>query len=191
MAGLLGGIGEFLFGKAKQPKQVSTLDPQQRHLFDQYIQGLQGQGGPLGDVFGQFDPQQQRELFQKEYAKPAYENFQQNIVPGITGQFRGNNLQNSSYAGQALANAGRGVQQGLDTNLARILYEAQQGSLNRRHQGANFALGQSTFGFQQPQEDPFQSLLKGLAGSAGNLFGDWGASKLGIPQRQQQQSYGG
>lgn len=170
IGGLIGGIGG-LFGRSRRkPKRISTMDPRQRELYNQYIQALQGGGGPLADVFGQTNPEQLRNLFQQTYAQPQYQNFQENIVPSITGQFRGQNLQNSSYLGGALSKAGTDVQKNIDTQLANILYQAQQGDIERRQRGAQDILGMTTFGYQKPQASSVDQLLGSLGTGAGQIL---------------------
>lgn len=167
--GLLGG----LFGSRKsKPSTLSTLDPKQRQLLDKYIQALEGGGGPLGDLFGQQDPAQLRSLFENSYAKPAYQNFSRNIAPTIMGQFRSKGLGDSSYAAGALADAGTNVQQGLDSQLANLLYNAQQSQLDRRGRGVSDVLGMGTFDYKQRQPDIFENLINSLAGGAGKLLAD-------------------
>lgn len=169
-----GGATGSLFGlgskKSSKPKRISTFDPRQRQLYEQYLQALQGGGGPLADVFAQFDPEQIRQLYEKSYAQPAYQKFQEEIVPTITGQFRGQNLQNSSYLGGALAKAGTNVQRGLDSNLANLLYQSQQDSVSRRGNAANSLLGMNTFDYQKRQPGVFDDLLSSLASGAGQLL---------------------
>lgn len=172
IGGLLGGIGGLFGGGRRRPKRVSTFDPKQREVYNQYIQALQGRGGPLADVFGQTDPAQLRGLFDQNFAQPAYQNFQENIVPGITGQFRGQNLQNSSYLGGALGKAGTDVQRDLDAKLAEILFAAQQGDIARRQQGAEHILGLNTFDYRRPSPSRVDSLLDSLGGGAAAILKD-------------------
>lgn len=173
LGGVLGGLGGALFGgfgsSKRKPKNVSTLDPKQRSLLDAYIQAIQGGGGPLADIFST-DPQSVFENFNRNYAKPAYQNFQENIIPSITGQFRGNNLQNSSYLGQALSQAGTRVQNNLDDQLANILFQSQQEGNNRRFQGLNNVTNMQTFNQVAPQNSIFDSLLGSLASGAGDIL---------------------
>ncbi len=179
IGGAIGGIGGGLLGlfgsRKKKPKRLSTFDRNQQELFDKYTQGVQGKG-QFSNLFG-FDPAQQRDVFQKMYAQPAYQNFQENIIPSITGQFRGGNLGNSSYLGGALGKAGTDVQRGLDAHLAQMLYQGQQSSIDRRLSAINNILGTQTFAYQKPQASPFESMLYGFSGglgqSAGSKFSDW------------------
>lgn len=170
IGGVAGGLaGGFGGGKKKKPKQIDNFDPKQRELYNQYIQAIQGGGGPLADVFSQFNPQQMRDVYEKSYAQPAYQEFQENVVPTITGQFRGQNLQNSSYLGGALAKAGTGVQNNLNAQMAQMLYNGQQENLNRRQSGIQGILGQQTHSYEKPQPSIFDELLNSLAGGAGSL----------------------
>lgn len=167
--GLLG-----LFGRRKKnkPKKVSTLDKNQQRIYDKYAQGLEGQG-LFADLYN-FDPMAMRENFNRMYAQPAYQQFQEEVIPGITGQFRGRNLQNSSYLAGDLSKAGRDVQRNLDAQLANILYQGQTDSVNRRIDGINNLLNMQTFAYKQPQQSArdqfFNSLLEAGGRSAGNYF---------------------
>lgn len=154
-------------GKQLEPSQLSSLDPQQQKLYDSYQQAIMGGGGPLADIYG-FDPEQIRDLYTQQYAEPAYQQFQEEVVPGITGQFRGQNLENSSYAAGAVGKAGRDVQSNLNAQLANMLYNAEQQSLQRKQGGINQLLNMQTFAYQQ---SPLMQLLQGLAGGAGKAVG--------------------
>lgn len=171
--GLLGAFGR----KKRKPKRISTLDKMQQGIYNQYGEGLQGKG-KFADLFN-FDASKARENFNKSYAQPAYQNFQENVVPGITGQFRGGNLQNSSYLAGALAKAGTDVQRNLDAHLADILYQGQNASIDRRINGINNILNQQTFAYQQEGpsagEQGFGALLNAGGTAAGNIV----ASKYG------------
>lgn len=156
-------------GGAFDPQKLSSLDQGQQELRDQYQQGLTGGGGPFGDVFG-FDAEGLREQFQNQFANPAYQNFQENTVPGITGAFRGQNLQNSSYLGGALGKAGTDVQKGLDSQLSKMLYDAQQASLGRKQKGVEDILNMQTFAYQ---DSPLMQLINSLAGGVGKAAGSY------------------
>jgi hypothetical protein len=173
VGGGLGAIGGF-FGsrKEKKPRQVSTFDPRQKQLYEQQSQALQGAGGPLADVYGQYNPQQMQDFYQKAYAQPQYQEFQENIVPTITGQFRGQNLQNSSYLGGALAKAGTNVQNNLNAQMAQLLYNGQQSQLDRRSNAIDRALNLQTHVNQRRQPSVFDNLLTTLSSGAGDMLGD-------------------
>lgn len=160
--GLLGG-----FGGDNRPEKLSSFDKYQKGLYQDVVSGLQGKG-QFADLFG-YDPDQQRQLFEQQYARPAQQRFQREIIPGITGAFRGKNLGKSSYLGNALAQAGSDVQQNLDSQLAQLLYQGQQDSISRRLQALQNVLSQSTFAYQN-RSDPFDQIFSGLAQGAGSMF---------------------
>lgn len=171
VGGGLGAIGGF-FGD-KKPTERSTFDPRQKQLYEQQSQALQGGGGPLADVYGQYNPQLMKNFYEQAYAQPAYQEFQENIVPTITGQFRQGNLQNSSYLGQSLAKAGTNVQNNLNAQMAQMLYQGQQNQMNRRSGALDSILNLQTHVNERPQPSVFDNLLKSLSSSAGDMLGDY------------------
>lgn len=173
--GLLGLFGRK---KKKKPKKYSTLNPMQEEMFNEYASGLKTGEGPYGDLFN-FNPDQMRDVFKKMYADPAYQQYQEEVVPGITGQFRGGNLQNSSYLGGALAKEGSNVQKNLDAQLANMLYQGQQDSLARRMNGLNTILGTQTFAYGKPQESSGNQMFNQLLQAGGDIAGKYAANKFG------------
>jgi hypothetical protein len=173
------GIAGFsALASKKKPKKRSTLDKKQKKLRNQYIEGLHGKG-EFADLFN-FDPKKASALFQESFAAPAYQNYKENIVPGITGSFRAGNLQNSSYLGNALSKAGTDVQKNLDAQLAQMLYQGQQQSIDRRLTGINNIMNQQTFAYEQPQASPLDAVLGGFAEGAGSA---WGNQAAGITNK--------
>lgn len=182
IGGAIGGIAG-LFGGKRKAKKLSTFDPQQQGLYDQYMQSLQGKGGPLGDLYGQFNPEETRDVFNQQFAQPAYQKFNEEIVPSITGQFRGKNLQNSSYLGGALAREGRNVQNNLNGNLSQMLSQAREAQNSRRQQGVQNSLGMNSFDYSKQQPSIFDNLMGSLSQGAGQLLstkfgGSSGANQL-------------
>jgi hypothetical protein len=175
--GLLGLFGR---SKKKKPKRISTLDKTQQGIYNQYAQGLQGKG-QYADMFN-FDPNAARQNFNQMYAQPAYRQFQEEMIPGITGQFRGGNLQNSSYLGGALSKAGSDVQKNLDAQLANMLYQGQQDSVNRRINGINNLLNMQTFAYQQPQQSAGDQVFGSLMDIGGKAAGAYFNNKFATPQ---------
>lgn len=171
--GLLGLFGRK---KKKKPKMVSTLDKTQQGIYDKYAQGLQGRG-EFFDLFN-FDANAARKNFNSMYAQPAYQQFQEEVVPGITGQFRGGNLQNSSYLGGALSKAGTDVQRNLDAQLANMLYQGQNDSVNRRINGINNLLNMQTFAYQQPQQSSGDQVFNSLLDIGGKAAGAYFNNKF-------------
>lgn len=155
------------FSRMLRPKKVSTMDKMQQGLYNQMAQALQGGGGPLGDIYS-FDPEAAQNFWQQSLVNPAMQNFNEQVVPGITGAFRGNNLQNSSYLGGGLAKSGTDLQSSLNAQLAQMLYQGQQDAINRKQGGLNQLLNMQT---QAYQTSPIMQLLSALASSAGQAAG--------------------
>lgn len=170
--GLLGAFGR----KKKKPKKISTLDKTQQGIYNQYAQGLQGKG-QYADLFN-FDSEAARNNFNSMYAQPAYQQFQEEVIPGITGQFRGGNLQKSSYLGGALSKAGTDVQRNLDAQLANMLYQGQNDSVNRRINGINNLLNMQTFAYQQPQQSAGDQVFGSLMDIGGKAAGAYFNNKF-------------
>lgn len=173
-----GGLLGLFSGGRKKPKKKSTLDKTQQALYKMYTDALMGKGGQFGDLFN-FDADKARDIFQKMYADPAYQNFQENIIPGITGSFRGGNLQNSSYLGGALSKAGTDVQKSLDAQLANMIYQGQQDSVNRRISGINNILNLQTQAYVNPSGGAGDKVFDALLDVGGSAAGSWLNKKIG------------
>lgn len=144
---VIGGIGG-LFGRGKKRKKQSTFDEQQQKLNESQYAGVYGEG-PLSDLYN-YNPDAANSVFNQNIARPAYRGFQENIIPQITGQFRSQGLQNSSYAGEALSNAGRDVQESLDAQRSKYLYGQEQASQGARRQAIENLQNRSTFAYEKP-----------------------------------------
>ena len=141
----------------KKAKKRSTFDKTQKKLWKDYNNGIMGEG-PLADLY-KFDAQKATQNFQQNVARPAYENYQENVIPQITGSFRSKGLGNSSYAGQALERGGRMVQNDLNGKMSDYLFQ-QENSVNNRRSGAiKDSLNTNTFDYERQQEDPFSGIM--------------------------------
>lgn len=175
--GALAGGALGLFGskkkKKKKDKQVSTLDPQQQALYNDYVKGIRGEG-PLAGNFN-FDAEGYNNVFDQTVGRPAYRNFQENIIPQITGQFRQNNIGNSSYTGEALSRAGRNVQENLDAQRSANIFQGQQTANQNRINGIGNVLNMNTFDYQQRQQKPnsIDQLLNSVAPAAGEWISSY------------------
>ncbi len=166
---LFGGI----FGKKKKPKKVSTLDKPQTELYGDYVNSIRGQG-PFSNLYN-YDVSGANANFDKNVARPAYRGFQENIIPGITGQYRSNNLMGSSYSGEALGRAGRNVQESLDAQRSNMQFQGQESANKNKMAGIQHILGMTTFDYQQPG----QSSLDKILGSVGPAAAKYASSYFG------------
>lgn len=177
---VVGGLAGLFGSKKKKnkPKKRSSLDPQQQALYNDYISSLRGQG-PMSDLYN-YDAQGANANFEQNVARPAYRGFEENIVPQITGQFRGNNLQNSSYAGQSLARAGRDVQENLDAQRSNMIFQGQQNAQSNKQNALQNILGMQTFAYEKPgakAPNTIDQILGTTAPAAGEWFADFLKSK--------------
>ena len=170
-----GGLGLIGSGKKRQKKKkLSTLDKQQQGIYNDYVSSLRGQG-PMSDMFN-FNAEQAGNVFDQTVGRPAYRNFQENIIPKITGQFRQGNLMNSSYAGQSLSRAGRDVQEGLDAQRSQYIYQGQQQQQANKQNAMENLLKMQTFAYQKPQEQagsPVDQIMNTMAPKAAEWFADY------------------
>jgi len=149
LGGLFGSVAG-LFGKKRKAKKRSTMDKRQQMINEQQQQGILGKG-PLADLYN-YDPEQANAVFDKTIGRPAYRNFQENIVPGITGSFRKQGLEESGYVTDALGKAGRDVQEGLDAQRAKTLYGEQKEARGAKRSAIeNY---QNRANFQNVTQDP-------------------------------------
>lgn len=177
-AGAIIGGAAGLFGsgkkKKKKPKRISTLDPQQQALYDDYVASIRGEGS-FSDMYN-FDAEGYNKVFDQTIGRPAYRNFEENIIPGITGQFRSNNLMNSSYTGEALGRAGRNVQENLDAQRSSNIFQGQQQANVNKQNAVNNILNMNTFDWQKPSPQSPSSIdqiLKSLGPAAGDFVANY------------------
>jgi hypothetical protein len=160
-------IASNLFGK-KKAKKRSTLDKYQKQLYKQQNEGLNGEG-PLAGLYN-FNADKARENYMQNIGKPAYQKFNEEVVPGITGAFRQKGLGNSTYAGQALAREGRNVQNNLNAGMNDYLFRQEESVNNRKQNAINSSLNLNTQAIERPQANPLDSILHGAGGEAGKYL---------------------
>lgn len=160
-------VASSLFGK-KKAKKRSTLDKQQKQLYNQQNQGLNNQG-PLAGLYN-FNADKARENFMQNVGRPQYENYLENVVPGITGSFRQRGLGNSTYAGQALERGGRMVQNNINAGMNDYLFKQEEAINNRKQNAINSTLNLNTQAYERPQANPLDSILHGAGGEAGKYL---------------------
>ncbi len=150
-------------------KQATTKTPEQQQLIDLINQGLKDGTGPFADIFGQFD----QEEFDKGVTQPALKNFQENILPSVQEKFIAGNQTGGSGMRRGLAKAGTDLQ----SKLAALMYEAQQGQKQNRIAGVtNQVNGQN---FENIVKQPKPGFWETLLPVAGKVAGDWVTSASG------------
>ena len=161
---IFGGLATGFFGGKKKMKKRSTFDKPQKQLYGDYVNSIRGQG-PFADMYN-YDAEGANANFDKNVGRPAYRNFQENIIPGITGQFRSQGIGNSSYTGEALGRAGRNVQESLDAKRSDMQFQGQQNANTNKMNGIQNILGMTTFDYQQPEQSPLDKILSSVGPAA-------------------------
>lgn len=154
-------LNEALFGKRGKAKSLSTVDKNQKELLDLIQEGLTSGEGPLKDLFGSFN----QEEFEKGVSQPALKNFRENILPSILEKFTSNNQSLGTPSQIAQLKAGTDLQ----SQLAQIMYQAQQQQKQNKIGGLNTALGKQTVEniYKPGSEGLVQGAVKGFAEGAG------------------------
>lgn len=147
VGGLVGGVAGLFGSKKKKKKKVSSLDKRQEQLNAQQHDSILGKG-PLADLYN-YDPEAANAVFDKNVANPAYRKFQEDLAPKITGQFRSNGLQNSSYAGDALAKTARDIQENLDAKRGEYLYGEQKDARTAKRTAVENLQNRQTFAYDK------------------------------------------
>jgi len=154
VGGVAGGLAGLFGGpkkpKKKKPQRLSSLDERQQELNAQQYRALQGKG-PFGDLYN-YNPEMANQVFDQNVGRPAYRNFQEEVIPGITGAFRSQGLQNSSYVADALAKRGRDVQEGLDAQRSQYLYGQEQAAQQAKRNAIENLQNRQTFAWEMPQQ---------------------------------------
>lgn len=156
---------EILFGKKGKNKQLTLQTPEQQELLKLIYEGLSSGEGPLKDIFGGFNAEE----FEKGVSQPALKNFQENVLPQLQEKYIANNQFGSSGRRRAELRAGTDLQ----SNLAQLMYQAQQQGKQNKLQGLNTALGTKAFEnlYKPGTEGLLHGAAKGFAQGAGNAAG--------------------
>lgn len=147
VGGLIGGVAGLFGGGKKKKKKVSAFDKRQQKLNEQQHQAVLGEG-PLADLYN-YDPEAANKVFDQNIANPAYRKFQEDVVPGITGQFRSNGLMNSSYAGDAISKLARDVQESLNSQRTQYLYGEQKDAQTAKRNAVDSLQNRQTFAYDK------------------------------------------
>lgn len=166
VAGLFGGL--FGGSKKKKKKKISTLDKNQQAINQSQFQSLNGEG-PWADLYN-YDPQKANSVFDQTIGNPAYRNFKEKTVPEITGAFRSNGLMQSSYAGDALSKAGRDVQESLNAQRTKYLYDTENAAKGSKQNAIENYQNRQTFAYDDSPSQPggfnIDSILKSITPGA-------------------------
>lgn len=130
-----GGIGE---GAERFPGQITAgPSPLQQQGFDltgQFLGGGLPGDTTLDTLLADFDPALATQAFEKGIADPARQRFQEDILPGIAETFTSQNALSSGASLRAATRAGTDLETGLSGILANLLFQGEQGTLDRQLQ---------------------------------------------------------
>lgn len=194
VGGLIGGVSG-LFGGGGSAQKKSTLSKTQKGLLKAYNQAIMTGEGPLADVFGSGDVEGLRGFYDRNVREPSLQKFREDVVPAISGQFRGRGLGKSSYLGESLSRAGRDVQTNLDNRFSDMVFQQQEAGRGRKASAINSIMGNQEFAYNEPSKGLGSTLLESIAPAAGefvgNYFGEMGknaarpSATAGSPQQFQ------
>jgi len=174
IGGLLGGVAGLFGGGRKKKKKISTLDKRQQRLNEMQHQSVLGEG-PLADLYN-YDPEAANSVFDQITARPAQRNFREQTVPGITGAFRSQGLENSSYVGDSLSKAGRDIQENLDALRAQALYGEKNNAQNAKRNAVENLQNRQTFAYERPEAGSgfdISSVINSISPDAISGLKDW------------------
>lgn len=167
----MAGIGDFLFGKAPQVKQINRFNPQQQGGLSQLLtQGLSG----LQNPYAGFQPIAQR----------AINRFEQQGIPSIAERF--SSMGNNALSSPAFASQLSQGRAGLESDLAAQEAQFGQQNISQLLQMLGMGLQPQFDNFQtQGQEGLLQQLLPtlgrlGMGALGGGLTGGFGGLKQGL-----------
>lgn len=169
-----GKVSDFLFGSKDEFKQLPTMTGGQQDYLNNVLAQLMG-GGAAGN-YGQAqnylsgilsgDPQ----AF-NQFAAPYIQNFEQQIIPGISERFAGmggglgGGATSSSGFGQALGGAGAQLQAQLANLYGNLRQNAAQQAMGQYNYLAGLGLGSRAF------ENAYQPGSTGIFGGIGSGIG--------------------
>ncbi len=175
-------MGSFS-GTGDKLKKVETLNSHQKKLLEKYMQRINPKAFDLsknstfqaGQNFLTDMLNPSSEAYSK-FEAPYLRQFQESTVPQIAERFSAYDAQNSSAFGQAMGQAGAGLQEQLASMRTQGMMGASQGAFNYGMAPSNMAnsmvgqaLGTPAFGYERLQGQPGwgQGLIGGLGQAAG------------------------
>lgn len=128
-------------------EQISKLSPEQMEMFTK--------------AGADFDPQSIMDMFQTSVADPAQAQFRQQTIPGLQERFFAGGAGNSGAMNRAATGAGANLQSGLSGQLAQLLQQGQENTLNRQAQLSTAPVMEN---IQTQSSFPLMELLAPIAG---------------------------
>jgi hypothetical protein len=154
-------LKEWLFGKKAKVKKAKTKTPEQEELQRLIDEGLKSGEGPFADIYGAFNEDE----FKKGVSEPALKEFKDKTLPMLQEKFIANNQALTGGRQRAEALAGSDLQ----SQLAKLQYNAQQHQKQNRIQGVNTSLGTQNFEniYKPSSKGVVQGAVEGASEAAG------------------------
>ena len=158
-------LKDILFGTKDKVKKQTLLSPEQDQLMKLISEGLTKGTGSFGDLFGNFN----QESFDKGVTEPALKNFKENILPMLQERFVAGN----QVGGSGMMNAQNKAAVDLQSQLAQLMYQAQNQQKQNQFGGIQQGLGTRGFEnvYKQGNQGLLQGLLQGASPDLGKLSG--------------------
>lgn len=158
-------FNEFLFGSKDKIKQAKTLNPGQEDLMKLITDALKSGKGPLSELFGGFD----QKAFDEGVTNPALKNFQDKILPQLQEKF----IAGNQVLGSGMRRAQVGAVTDLQSQLASLMYQAQQQQKQNQIAGLQTSLGTKTHEniYKQGQQGAVQGFVQGAGQGIGQAAG--------------------
>jgi hypothetical protein len=144
---------------------ISTLDPNQQGLYNQYAGSFSGITPQIAEYLQQLLSGSPEAT--KAFSDPYMRQFNEEIVPGIAERFAGSGALSSSGFQNSLGQAGAGLAE----RLASLRENLRMGAANTGLGGVQNLLGMNTQALVPKQQSGWQSFLGGLAPGLGSALG--------------------
>jgi hypothetical protein len=153
-------LSQIFGGRKAKNKKLDLLTPEQKELQKLMSEGLKSGQGPFADLFGEFN----MEDFEKGVSGPAMEKFKNEILPQIQEKFIAGNAALGSGMQRAQVKGAADLQ----SQLAQLMYQAQQQQKQNRIQGIQQVQGTREFEnlYQPRQVGAGEAFLQGIAKEA-------------------------
>lgn len=148
-------FSDFLFGSPDKLKKVDTGTKEQQALHGDILGQLKQMmqpGGGYNQAQGYLNSflQPGNQGFE-QFADPYMQNFQEQVLPGISERFAGAGALSSSGFGQAIGGAASGLQGQLAQLFSQLQQQSAQSQLGQFNQMSQQGLNYQPFAYQQKQ----------------------------------------
>lgn len=158
-------IGEFAFGTKGKVKKAKTLSQGQLDMKSLIDLALKTGEGPFADLFGEFNAEE----FNQGVSQPLVKQFQEEILPQLNEKF----ISGNQVLGSGMRRAQNKAAVDLQSNLAKLMYEAKQGQKQNRLKGIETSIGTKEFEniYKPGTKGAAQGFIEGIGEGIGSGVG--------------------